>query len=498
VQLDTLVVRLRPRTAPEAADLGVRLSQSTARSIYSCYALVAVPVMIAALASFEVNAWLPGLVIWWAKPWFDRTILFVLSRAAFGTATSPTEVWRSQRAVWWRQFPFAWTIRRLSPWRSLTEPVYQLEGFSIFKGRDRVRQIRSRAMGPALMMTSVFSLAEIALSIALFSLVFWFAPAGSEMPLDALLAKEAPTFGLLATISYAMAVLFLEPFYVAAGFGMYLNRRAELEAWDIEQEFRRAFAPNRRSKAALVVTLLMVAWLPVSAAQREPAAAAAAPDRAEIGRAIDAAKADPNLATDRTLKTLRWKRPSSQKLSNTPWWLAWIAGLFAWLGESARVLVWCAAAGLTGLVAVYLTRISRTRLGHDKNEGAFVAPTHVRDLDIRPETLPDDIGAAARALWERGEQRAALALLYRGMLSRLAHIHSVPIHDSSTEGDCLALATARLPADRAEYLSRLVRAWQRFGYGREGIDTAAVYHLCDEFAPALRPVVPVAPAEATA
>jgi hypothetical protein len=43
-------------------------------------------------------------------------------------------------------------------------------------------------------------------------------------------------------ISYAIAVLFLEPFFVAAGFGMYLHRRAELEAWDIEQEFRRAFA----------------------------------------------------------------------------------------------------------------------------------------------------------------------------------------------------------------------------------------------------------------
>ena len=42
--------------------------------------------------------------------------------------------------------------------------------------------------------------------------------------------------------AYALAVLFLEPYYVAAGFAMYLNRRAELEAWDIEQEFRRAFA----------------------------------------------------------------------------------------------------------------------------------------------------------------------------------------------------------------------------------------------------------------
>jgi hypothetical protein len=47
---------------------------------------------------------------------------------------------------------------------------------------------------------------------------------------------------LVPAISYALAVLFLEPFYVAAGFAMYLNRRAELEAWDIEQDLRRAFA----------------------------------------------------------------------------------------------------------------------------------------------------------------------------------------------------------------------------------------------------------------
>ena len=243
MQLEALAVRLRPRTPLEAADLGVRLCQSTARSVYSCYAIVAVPLMILALASYEIAPWLPGLVIWWAKPWLDRTILFVLSRAAFGIATAPGDVWRAQRAVWWRQFPFTWTVRRLSPWRALTEPVYQLEGFSILKARDRIRRIRGRVAGSALLMTSVFSLAEIALSIAIFSLVFWLAPIGRAPEFQELVAGEAPLFVMLSMpIGYAITVLFLEPFYVATGFGMYLNRRAELEGWDIEQEFRRAFA----------------------------------------------------------------------------------------------------------------------------------------------------------------------------------------------------------------------------------------------------------------
>jgi hypothetical protein len=241
MQLDALAVRLRPRTPFEAADLGVRLCQSASRCIYPSYLLVAVPFMILALASYEIAAWLPGIVIWWAKPWFDRTILFVLSRAAFGVDTTPADVRRAQGDVWWRQFVFTWTVRRMSPWRSLTGPVYQLEGFSVFNAPDRIRRVRARVAGSALMVTSVFSLAEIALTIAVFSLVFWFAPGGRA--LDLFLAGDAPAFVKLSIpMAYAIAVLFLEPFYVAAGFGMYLNRRAELEGWDIEQEFRRAFA----------------------------------------------------------------------------------------------------------------------------------------------------------------------------------------------------------------------------------------------------------------
>ena len=236
--------------------------------------------------------------------------------------------------------------------------------------------------------------------------------------------------------------------------------------------------------AILAAAMAIAAGSPASAAQEAPPPAGA-PDRAAIARALETVKADPNLATERTIKTLRWKLKPSDRSSKRPAWLSWIAGLFAWLGESIRVLVWVAALGLAGLLAIYLARIARTRLA-SAGADTFVAPTHVRDLDIRPESLPDDIGAAARQLWERGEQRAALALLYRGMLSRLAHVHRVPIRESSTEGDCLELASAQLPA-RSEYLARLVRAWQRLGYGHEPVDSTTVYSLCDDFASSLRP-----------
>ena len=239
MQIDSLAMRMRPRTPMEAADLGVRLCQSAARPVYLCYWAVGLPVVALSLATLEIAGWLPGLLVWWAKPWFDQTILFVLSRAAFGQPTTLSDVWNAQRRVWWSQLPLSLTLRRLSPWRSFTQPVYQLEGLPFFKARRRVEQIRRDKVGQAALMTGAFSTAETVLTFAVTSFIFWFTPG----ELNSATLQQMPTYiAPLATIAYALVVLFLEPFYVSAGFAMYLNRRAELEAWDIEQELRRAFA----------------------------------------------------------------------------------------------------------------------------------------------------------------------------------------------------------------------------------------------------------------
>ncbi len=243
MRIDTLALQMRPRAAHEAADLGVRLCQETARSVYPCFLIVAVPTGLLALSLFEIATWLPWLALWWAKPWLDRVVLFVLARAAFGQSTTVGDLFREQRVVLWRQFFITWTWRRLSPWRSFTQPVYQLEGLPFFQMRGRIAQLRRRYSGPAFMMTKAFYWAETGLTFAALSLLYWFAPPGEDFGLMTLFSEDATRFAQLAvSIAYFLVVLFLEPFYVAAGFGMYLNRRAELEAWDIEQEFRRAFA----------------------------------------------------------------------------------------------------------------------------------------------------------------------------------------------------------------------------------------------------------------
>ena len=242
MQIDALAVRLRPRSAMESVDLGVRLCQFAAGSVYPVYLRVAVPVVVLAVASFEVADWLPLLAIWWLKPWLDRTILFALSRAVFGQATGWRDVWAARRDVWFRGLFLALTLQRLSFWRGLTQPVYQLEGGGAGAARRRVHKLRRGVAGAAFLTTQAFSVAELAMLAAILSLAYWFAPAGRSPDLSMFFdGEQSGAFAITSGAAYGAAVRFLEPFFVAAGFAQYLNRRAELEAWDIEQEFRRAF-----------------------------------------------------------------------------------------------------------------------------------------------------------------------------------------------------------------------------------------------------------------
>lgn len=249
-------------------------------------------------------------------------------------------------------------------------------------------------------------------------------------------------------------------------------------------------SPAEACARGLFAALALSATLALSApdpATTLPVAEGKNPTSEQVKAALDQVKADPNLSAVRKMHTLKWVDESEKKKRRNmkiPAWLSWFGGLFSWLSQSSRALVWILAAILVGLLVIYIARLMR---GRDLGTRAerFVAPSHVRDLDIRPESLPEDIGRSARALWDRDEHRAALALLYRGLLSRLVHVYNVPIRDSSTEGDCLRLAVPHLNETRMNYASRLVRVWQRAVYGGEQVDTAAVYALCDEFSTAM-------------
>ncbi len=215
----------------------------------------------------------------------------------------------------------------------------------------------------------------------------------------------------------------------------------------------------------------------------EAAATASRPaplNAAAVEAAASAVRADPDLGGKHNERTWRFKRDDDDakpaQVSPEPWLL----DLARWLAEGGRVLVWLGGAAALAALLVGARRWLKVR-GETAMRSTARLPSHVRELDIRPESLPSDIGAAARAAWLAGERRAALSLLYRGALSRLVHSLSVPIQDSSTEGDCLRLARAALGDERSAFVGRLVLAWQIAVYGNRPVQTTVVMSLCDEF-----------------
>jgi hypothetical protein len=199
-----------------------------------------------------------------------------------------------------------------------------------------------------------------------------------------------------------------------------------------------------------------------------------------VREATEAVYNDPDLHGLKVERELRFKNRERQAPEPTNDDLRWLRSFVQWLSEAGRWLVWLGMALLAAVLVVTLRRWIAVR-GDAASGRALVLPSHVRDLDIRPESLPADLPAAVRALWQRGQARDALSLLYRGALSRLVHDHGVPVRASSTEGECAALASRHLDATQGDYVTRLIGLWQLTVYGARLPEGPTVLAVCDEF-----------------
>jgi len=225
-----------------------------------------------------------------------------------------------------------------------------------------------------------------------------------------------------------------------------------------------------------------------------PAAAAAAsepepdgdPRAARIEKAADELRTDPLLTGRHKELRPRWdsddppKKRRKPTAESDPSWFAWLAGFGRFLSDTSRVLLWGAVAVLVALALVSARHLVNLRT-FERRAKAEAAVSHVRDLDVRPESLPDDVGAAAWALWQAGRVPEAMSLLYRGALSRLIHQYRVPITSSATEGECLALARASLEPLTLRYVTQVVRAWEASIYGGRALSMAMGEALCTGF-----------------
>ena len=469
MQAADLAITLRRRSAWEAMDLGLSMLQRWWRTVYAAHLAVSAPIMAAAIALGWVTgrAWLGVFLIWWLKPVYDRAVLHVLSRAVFGqlqdvrALLGAAKDWLATgiftalfiRAIWFDLL------------RSFNLPVRQLEGQSGRAARER-RSVLGRRVGSyAIWLTLVCSALEILVLWTSFGLVAsLFLPAKADTAQgsfwDALFGAGedgAPLFDVEDMFSYAAAVLLLEPFYVAAGFALYLNRRTLLEGWDIEVALRRI--AQRYGAAAMVLIAVFMAALPVEAQEKNP--------NTEIREVLKASE----FGYYKDVK--RWERRDRDKVQSRDY--GWLRALGYAIAKAGEVLLWIVAGLLIAYALWWAARLApRAR---DPTAAPYTPPAALFGMDLAPEKLPADIGAAAAALAREGKLREALGLLYRGSLSELVHKRGVRLLASHTEGEAVRLA-------QSPYFSSLVDAWQRCAYARRVPETAEVERLAAEYAQA--------------
>jgi hypothetical protein len=533
VRIDKLQIALRPRPAPQALDLGFALLRAHAGPVYKTWLALWLPFCVLALILiWAAPSWaaLWMFLPWWLRPLLERGPLFVLSRQVFGEDVT----WRQALRAWPRQLGGGWFRlmtwwRLFMPGRGLYQPIWQLEQARGATASERRHAIGRNGTGAA---AYRFGLAcahfEAVLNFGLVALVGLFLSDGQAINPLAIFFKGAngTWLDLVAMAAYAAAGGIVGPIYTACCFTLYLNRRATLEAWDIEITLRQIQAPAARHQPQTPVQTqaghaspLLLGWLaalgmlttlafaaalavalPAAPARAEPLQAAAPPPAPGPGRIRCArppqlqnpigkhapARSAEQAALHQEIKRLydsddlrgykcedSWHlkdfdAPEPEKPLKMP--------DLSLLALAIKVLL---IAGGAALMAWLLYRY-RGKFAWLLPAPAVMAATEIAGLDIRAESLPADVADAVRSLWARGERRGALALLYRATLSRLVQQDGLQLAQGATEGECLRMAQqAGLAPARYGIAATATTLWLNGAYGARWPDSAALHAACD-------------------
>ncbi|WP_445393302.1 DUF4129 domain-containing protein [Stenotrophomonas pavanii] len=514
MRIDRLDVVLRARSGWEAMELGSALSRRHARAVWGSWLLASAPLFVVFNA---LGWWLDAfgwawLAMWWCKPLFERAPLYVLSRGIFGEPVGTLAALRAQRR--WGNTGFwgylGW--RRFSVLRSLCLPVNLLEGNAPAQRGARRRAVAAGAAGAAAVLTVACMAFEAVLVSGAIGAVFMFMPlelmSESWRAAWDMIGQDTPAWAQLGfNLACWLASVLIGPFYVGAGFGLYLNRRTQMEAWDVEIALRRL--RERLLPAASTLALLLCLALPLACAPahaqdaqtvaaqpddaeanddsaEEPATAendpantptvifgAAPVDTAGFRQAVNRAYEDPLQRPTRQVtrwkpieqaedkkkeeKTLQRERSDTGERSNRKAGIAWLARLAEWG-------LW----GLLGVLLLVLLLTARLWLPWLRGSGrrkAEAAPQVVEEQVELPVVLPPDVATQAGLLWDQGRPRQALALLYRASVRTVGERSGIALPPGATEAQCLR-ASRRMPdATDRDLFARIVRMWQYAAYG---------------------------------
>lgn len=480
MKLDDVTANIRLRSPWEAVDLGFAMVQHHARWIFPAWSLLlcSLALLLWLVTPGVYKAYLP-LLLWWLKPLYDRVLLHILSHQMFNQRLSTAEIVSAlPHLVLHTGLLSALSFRRLSLSRGFNLPIWQLEQLRGKPRKERQDLLHLQAHSPAVWLTIACLHLEYVVIFSLYALIVILDPTDGSW--DYIRSAFTETFdadiqywgNLLYVMLYTLTVCLVEPLYVAASFSLYLNRRTQLEAWDIELAFRHLGARlSQAVRAPLAILLASLLFAEVPCLSPTPAQASATSSEYLASKRLPPEESTPQIAEVMQHEDLsgmhtrmQWvpRNPAKDTTDKNPTEMA--ESLQLLFANLTKIALWVGVIVLIILAFVFRQRIMALLKPVRRKQSPALPPDILFGMDIRPTSLPDDIANASRQLWEAGQHRDALSLLYRGALMRLTRHDHVAIQDSHTEGDILQLATSHLSSERLVWLTAVTLAWQEIAY----------------------------------
>ena len=474
MDLEKLTVEIRPRTSLQGIDLGFAMAREWFLPLWKAYLVTAVPAALILHVLLFHHPFAAVLAVWWFKPLYETFLVYWISRAVFGEKPSLKYMLSICSSIL-RPYLFTrLTFRRFSPNRSFFAPVMLLEGLGKKAYQQRVSVLSgNRSAGAGLtIMCMVF---EFILEVSLLVLFILMVPDTLlQVDFKSVLFADTAMGIILKNTVYIGAVSVVAPFYTAAGFGLYLARRTELEAWDIEIRFRRLeqrYTKKTKSGSSALWAALILAGCAVLAPETLLAEDAAV-SREKAGDIIEKVLSHEDFGKEKTVNYWRIKDTDQEVKKELPAWLSFLDPVMKWLravskaaGVTGEFLLWITA-GTAVAYILYRSGIHRIRfpLKTKGSRSSEKTPAELFGLTITADSLPDDMKAKAEELIQNNNIQGALSLLYRGVLFRLVHDHCLDIPEGATEGECLKIVAAGQRADEVRLFSALTEIWLKAAY----------------------------------
>lgn len=503
MQIETIAVNVRSRNPWEAIDLGFAMVRAWWLIIYTPLAILSLGMIVALLVFIPYEYYWSSLVtLWWLKPLYHRLILHIISHQMFGETLTWGQALRDLPKLMRTTGLFSeLTWRRFSFSRGFNLPVWQLERLRGSPRSKRQKLLLANVHSQAIWLTVSMFCFQLILTFSFFILLWLFVPDyyADDLLLNLItneLAGIGYSFEILAVTGFVVVMVFLEPYYVAASFALYLNRRTQLEAWDIELEFKKMAQrlTALKAKATPLASLMLVLVLallgtPDQAAyadetthvtRYEETLSETRQPASESAQVIKQVMTHENLVREKLVKRWRSLNPDEEaeiNSSNNPVWLTTLAQVLAKIIEfSLWLLIFAAILALYYYRDAWLPIVTR-----QATPPPPPMPEILFGMDVRSDSLPDDLISAARQLWENDKARDALSLLYRGALVHLINQEQLALKHSHTEGDILDLSQQQLSETKQQFFSQLTRHWVSIAYAHQAPQDAEMRYLLEHW-----------------